>query len=277
MSTDKTTPKTTPKPGPKIERTARLRWVQLGKMVVSDKAQRELKQYRVDHLVAHFDLEQVGALVVNERHGRFFIIDGQHRHAALVEKFGEAGQVQCWSYVGLTEEEEAEKFLQLNDTLTVAAFDKYQVSVEAGRAVESDIDRIVRACGLVISQQKVEGAIGAVGTVRRVYTRGGPRVLSRTLRIIDSAWGTSGLDAAVIDGIGLLCGRYNGELQDELAVTKFKNMRGGVHGLMGKARVTKDRTGKPLAQCVAAAAVDVINSGKGGKKLPTWWKADEAA
>ena len=32
----------------------------------------------------------------------------------------------------------------------------------------------------------------------------------------------------------------------------------------------------PLNQCVAAAAVDVINRGKGGKKLPSWWKTEAA-
>jgi len=275
MSDIKSTP-VNAKPGPKIERVARLRWIPLNRMIVSDKAQRELKQYRVDRLVAHFDLEQVGTPVVNERHGRFFIIDGQHRHAAMVEKFGETHQVQCWTYAGLTEEQEAEKFLQLNDTLTVAAMDKFNVSVEAGRAIESDINRIVRSLGLAVTKQKVEGGIGAVGTLRRVYTRGGPHVLARTLRMIDSSWGSAGLDAAVIDGIGLLCGRYNGELQDELAIVKFKNMRGGVNGLMGKAALIKEKTLQPLSQCVAAAAVEVINSGKGGKKLPTWWKADAA-
>lgn len=271
-----TEPNSTPKPGPKIERQARLRWVPLHRLIVSDNAQRELKQYRVDHLVAHFDDEQVGNLVVNERAGRFFIIDGQHRAAALKEIYDDTHQVQCWSYAGLTEEDEAEKFLKLNDTLTVGAMDKYLVSIEAGRPVETDIDRVVRACGLTVTQQRIEGGIGAVGTLRRVYVRGGAHVLSRTLRIIDSAYGTAGLEAAVIDGLGLLCGRYNGELKDELAVLKLRNMNGGVSGLMGKARLIKERMGQPLNQCVAAAAVEVINGGKGGVKLPSWWKAEAA-
>lgn len=266
----------TPKPGPKIERTARLRWIPLSKIAVSDLAQREIKQSRVDHLVAHFDHEQLGTPVVNERGGKFYIIDGQHRAAAAREVYGNDHQIQCWTYVGLTEAEEAEKFLQINDVLAVSAMDKYEIGVEAGREIETDIDRIVRSCGLVVTKQKVEGGIGAVGTLRRVYVRGGAHVLGRTLRIIDSAYGSAGLDAAVIDGIGLLCGRYNGELKDELAVLKLRNMRGGVNGLMGKAAVIKDRTRQPYNQCVAAAAVEVINSGKGGAKLPSWWKTEAA-
>jgi hypothetical protein len=161
----------TPKPGPKIERTARLRWVALSRIRVSDIAQRELKQYRVDHLIAHFDPEQI-----------------------------------------------------------------------------------------------------AVGTLRRVYLRSGAHVLGRTLRIIDSSWGTAGLEAHVIDGIGLLCGRYNGELEDALIVAKLRNMRGGVKGFMGKAALIRETVKQPLNQCVAAAAVDVMNAGKGGKKLPGWWR-----
>jgi hypothetical protein len=268
--------KPTPKPGPKIERQARLRWIPLRRIAVSDIAQRDLKDSRVDYLVAHFDAEQIGAPVVNERGGKFYVIDGQHRIAALREVFGDDHQVQCWTYAGLSEEEEAEKFLQINDVLAVNAMDKYLIGVEANRDIETDIDRIVRACGMVVTKQSVEGGIGAVGTLRRVYVRGGAFVLGRTLRMIDGAFGTAGLEASVIDGIGLLCGRYNGELQDEFAVTKLRNMRGGVNGLLGKAAVIKDRTRQPFNQCVAAAAVEVLNSGKGGKKLPTWWKTEAA-
>lgn len=273
MSSDNTTPK----PGPKIERAARLRWIPLSKLAVSDQAQRELKQPRVDHLVAHFDHEQLGTPVVNERAGRFWIIDGQHRCAAAKEIYSPDHQIQCWTYSGLTQEEEAEKFLQINDVLSVAAMDKYQIGVEAGREIESDIDRIVRAQGMTVTKQSVEGGIGAVGTLRRVYMRGGPGVLARTLRIIDRSFGTSGLEAPVIDGIGLLCGRYNGELQDELMVTKLSGMRGGVTGFLGKAAVIKERMKQPYNQCVAAAAVEVLNSGRGGSKLPSWWREQDAA
>lgn len=266
----------TPKPGPRIERQARLRWIPLAKIMVSDIAQREIKPSRVDYLVAHFDHEQIGTPVVNERSAKFFCIDGQHRIAALREVYGDDHQVQCWTYVGLTEAEEAEKFLQINNVLTVNAMDKYVIGVEAGRDIECDIDRIVRSAGMVVTHQNVEGGIGAVGTLRRVYVRSGAHVLARTLRMIDSAYGTAGLEAHVIDGIGLLCARYNGELADELAVVKLRNIRGGVSGLSGKAAVIKDRTRQPYNQCVAAAAVEVINAGKGGKKLPSWWKADAA-
>lgn len=262
----------TPKPGPKIERSARLRWVPINRMAVPDHSQREFKQHHADKILAHFDPEALGCPTVNERGGKFWIIDGQHRVAAARDFYGDDHQLQCWAYVGLSDAEIAEKFLKTNDYLAVSAFDKYRVGVTAEREVETDIDRIVRAAGMHITKQKVEGGVSPVGTLRRVYLRGGAHVLGRTLRIIDSAYGTAGLEAVVIDGVGLLCGRYNGELADEVAVLRLRNVRGGVKGFLGKAALIKERTKQPMSHCVAAAAVDVINAGKGGKKLPSWWK-----
>lgn len=258
----------------KLEREARLRWIPIGKMKVNDRAQRELNQARVDHLAVEFDPELIGTPTVNERGGAFYIIDGQHRVEALkLLGWEPEQQIQCWTYIALTEEEEAERFLTLNDVLTVHALPKFKAAVTAGREVESDIDRIVRSLGLCVSRDKVPGAIGAVGTLRRVYARSGAKVLSRTLRITRDAYGDAGLEAPVIDGLGALCERYNGDLSEETAVERLQTANGGVSGLLNKAETIRRQTGNAKAQCVAAAAVEIINRGRGGKKLPDWWKA----
>ncbi len=256
----------------RIEREARLRWVPIAKMRVSPVAQRDLNQARVDRLAAEFDLELLGTPTVNERDGHFYIIDGQHRVAALIQTGWEDQQIQCWTYVGLSEQEEADKFDRFNDVLAVHAFDKFRVRVAAGREVESDIERVVRANGLVVSRDSVPGAISAVGTLRRVYTRSDAATLARALRIIRDAYGDAGLEAPVIDGIGLLCQRYNGELTEDVAIEKLARAHGGVNGLLAQAEILRRKTGNPKGHCVAAAAVETINAGKGGKKLPSWWK-----
>lgn len=258
----------------KLERAARLRWVPIGKMKVNDRAQRDMNPARVDHLAVNLDPELIGTPTVNERDGWFYIMDGQHRVEALrLLGWEPEQQVQCWTYVGLTEEQEAEKFLTLNDVLQVNALPKFRAAVTAGREVESDIDRIVRSLGLCVTRDKVPGAIGAVGTLQRVYGRSGPKVLSRTLRIARDAYGDAGLEAAVIDGIGALCERYNGELAEDTAVERLQTANGGVSGLLNKAETIRRQTGNAKGQCVAAAAVEIINRGRGGKKLPDWWKA----
>jgi hypothetical protein len=211
---------------------------------------------------------------VNHRGDWYYLIDGQHRIAALRQWLSswQDQQVQCWTYEGLSEAEEAEKFLALNDTLPVRAFAKFKVSVQAGRDTEADVDRIVRVLGLRIARGS---GISAVATLRRVYTRGGAAVLSRTLRIIRDAYGEAGLDGPVIDGIGLLCQRYNGDLSEQRAIERLSSAHGGVSGLLSRAGQLRQSTGSATAQCVAAAAVEVINRGSGGRKLPGWWRNDQ--
>ena len=131
---------------------------------------------------------------------------------------------------------------------------------------------LVEQVGLVISRDKLPGAISAVGTLRRVYTRSDGKTLGRALRIIRDAYGDPGLEASVIDGIGLLCERYNGDLNDDEAIAKLQHANGGVNGLLGRAEKIRQQTGDYKSHAVAAAAVEIINSGKGGKKLPSWWK-----
>jgi hypothetical protein len=260
----------------RVQREARLRWVPIAKMQVSPVSQRELNRARVDRMVVDFDLEQLGTPTVNLRDGWYYIIDGQHRIEALRELGWEDQQVQCWTYEGLTEQDEAEKFLKLNDTLAVNAFYKFRIGVEAGRPLECDIDRIVRSLNLRVSLDKLDGAIGAVGTLRRVYMRGGPKTLRRTLRIVRDAYGDPGLEAAVIDGVGLFCQRYAEQIEDDAVVARLSSAHGGPNGLLGKAENIRRQTGNQKGQCVAAAVVEVINAGRGGKKLPTWWNSDVA-
>jgi hypothetical protein len=261
---------TTPNVSP-ITREARLEWVPIEKMRVSTHAQRELRQQWVDELLASFDLEQLGNPTVNLRGGVYYVIDGQHRVEALRQMGWGDQQVECWVYEGLDEGGEAEAFLKLQNRLTVRALDKFRVSVVAGRAEEVAIDRVVRSLGLKITDDRVPGGIKAVGTLRRIYQRDGAQVLRRALSIVRDAYGDGGLEAATIDGIGLLCARYNGELDDAITVRRLGDIHGGVNGLLTAAEKLRLRTGHTRGHCVAAAAVDVINRGRGGNKLKSWW------
>jgi hypothetical protein len=246
--------------------------VPLNKIKVNPVAQRELKQYRVDKILASLDLDQIGNPVVNERDGWFYCIDGQHRIEAL-RQFGFVDEtIQCWTHLGLTEAEEADRFDKLNDTLAVDALAKFRVRVTAGRERECEINRVVMLNGMCVSRDQTPGAIGAVKTLERIYDRSGSKTLARTITIAHRAFGDPGLEAAVIDGLGLLCQRYNGDLNDTDAVAKLGKVAGGVNGLLGQAEVLKRKTGNARNHCVAAAAVEIINRGRGGKKLPSWWK-----
>jgi len=258
-----------------IHRTAQREWVPLNKMTVAPLAQRDLKKAWVDHLVRNFNPEAVGALTVSERDGHYYIVDGQNRAAAM-RVIGWADQrVECDVYRGLTLEQEADLFLWLNHRLNVDTLASFHIAVTAGRNVESDIDRIVQKNGLKVSREKTNGAVGAVGTLRRIYNRGGPigaELLDRTLHITYESFGDYGLSSTVIDGVAFLCERYETKFTDDEAIAAFRAVKSGVSAIRARSEHFHKQTGNAKGHCVAAALVEAINRQRRTGKLHGWFK-----
>lgn len=263
-----TAPKSTTPP-PRMERTGHLRWIAVADIHVNARAQRELRPGWAAQIAADFDPDRLTPPLLNKRGGKYYVIDGQHRIEAMHLMGWDDQELQCWVYEGLTEAQEADLFLWHNNRRSVSSFDKFVIGVTADRDDESDINRIVLACGLKVALG-TPGGISATTALRKVYSHG-PDNLSRTLRIVRDSYGDDGLKGHVLEGIGLLCARYNGDLDDKTAVDRLSSARGGLGALNTKAWGLRKQLGRSMPHCVAAAATDIINAGRGGKKLPNWW------
>ena len=249
--------------------------VAIAKIRVSSAAQRAPNQGWIDRLAADFDTEMLGYPVLNLRRGHYYVIDGQHRIEAVKRWLGDGWEKQnlsCRVYVDLSEREEAVMFLELNSIKAVTAFDKFKVAVTGNRADEVTTKKTVEEAGLKIAREKQDGNVACVGTMVKVYRRSGADTLRRALKISHESFGHQGMTNSVIDGVALVCERYNGELRDDEAIARLHSMRGGVGSLINRANVLRNQTAQSVPVCVAAAAVEAINRGRGGKKLPPWWK-----
>lgn len=248
--------------------------VALGDMVVSERAQRALKPARVDQIHASLDLDALGEPILSYRDDRYYIVDGQHRTAALARWLGdgwEAQKIKCKVYEGLSEKEEAHLFRQLNSVLRSTAFDQFKIGVTAGYEEEVKIKAIVEAAGLHISRSRSEaGAVSAIGALRTAF-RLSSKSLMFALKLASDSYGDSGLEGAIIEGFAHLHNRYDKALNDDLSVDALAHARGGVKGLLNAAEKRRLATGSSLPICVAAEAVDIINRYRKGKKLPSWW------
>lgn len=262
-------------PAKKAERSSHLTWVPLSEMKVSPRAQQKFRPAHAEMIAADFNIEALGFLVVSHRDGAYYIMDGQHRAAAAkIHGYGDQ-QLQCECYEGLTEEEEAEIFLERNTRKEPPAFEKFRIAITAGRLVECEIERVLRANGFVLSLDNLPGAVSAVATLKKVYDRAGSTTMAKSLRIVRDSYGDAALTAQVIEGVGLLCQRYNGELPAEPDVTKrLGAINGGVNGLLVQANLLHAKFGGTKANAVAGAAVDVLNRGRRGPKLKSWWAQD---
>lgn len=262
----------------RIEPTSTEEWVAFEDTRVNPEVQREFVQARADKLAANFDPEQFGTPTVNWRGGFYYIMDGQHRVAAAKIWLGEGWETQKFRakvYKGLSEQEEAETFLKLNDTMAVNAFNKFKIAVRAGRKDEKAINLIVTNLGMKVTlDRNVEGRVAAVGTLRRIYVNFGPTVLARSLEIVRNTYGNAGLEASPLMGMALFVDRYGADVDDNEVVDRLSSVSGGIGNIMNKAEREKVTMGIALKDAVAAAFVNAYNSKtpKGQRRLRSWYK-----
>ena len=255
-----------------------LRWLKIGQLQAHPRVQRKFKQPWALEIAATFDLEKLGFLTVS-RHGEsWWVVDGQHRLAALkIFGFSDDDLIQCYVYDGLTEKEEADRFLGLNRRRAVDAISEFRMGVVAGYREECDIDEAVRQQGLRIGRPDRDSftmarPISAVGSLRKAYRACGLDGLRMMLRVIRDAYGEAGFEAQIIDGISAAVQRYGDLLEEDRLVKGLTLAPGGLGGLLAASAKLHVQTGQPRAQCIAAAAVGFYNRQPGAKKLAPWWK-----
>lgn len=262
-----------------IRRTSRIRPVRVTEMRVPpvEITQRRFSKAQAEEYAQNLDLNKLGIPVLNHRDGIFWVLDGQHRVAAVKMYFApnDPGSIDCEVYEDLTDAEMADIFLGRDNRRAISRYEKFKVACTAEYARECDIRRTVEAQGLRVARTKDDGSVGAVGALTRVYDRSGSVALGQTLRVIRDAYAASAeaFDAGVIEAIGLVFHRYNGRVNAQQLVEQLAADRHGVRGVLRRAESVRERTGNLKVPCIASIVVDSYNKGKA--KLPKWWKAEE--
>lgn len=262
------------------QNSSQFKMVPLPDLNVDPEAQRALVPGWVKAHVPKFDVDQLGYIVVNKRsNGKLYIVDGQHR-VELMRAVGWGDQaIHAEMFSGLTQAQEAELFLARNDRRAVSRYAKFRVAVTAGDPMAVDIDRIVRAHGLVVSDQSRDGHVVAVDALERVYQGGGiasakdgAAALGKALTVAVQAWGNqpSSVNGRVIHAIGLIFLRYGSTIDDKDLIRKLAPFPGGAPGILGKGRSSQEIRGRPLHHCIASILVDLYNKGRRVGKIDAW-------
>lgn len=245
---------------------------------VDPATQRTLRTGHVKNIVSDFDPDFFGEPVVSHRGGHYFVVDGQHRVEALRQMGWGDQKIPVLLYEGLSLAEEAELFLMLQRRKAPSTFDKFRIQITSGDHVACDIDRIVRAQGLVLSDQQKAGAISAVVALREVYlgvglTHESPALLAKTLRLLKTAWGpiSAAFDGLLIIGAGMVLARYSGVVDEAVLAQKLARVGGGPNGIIARAKHEREIRRGRAASCVAAVMVYAYNEGRRTGKLEDWW------
>jgi hypothetical protein len=164
---------------------------------VDHRYQRELDARRVEAMTKRFSPSLMGVPVVARREdGSLVRIDGQHRCAAAISAGHGDVPVMMEVYEGLTLQQEAELFLQLNGGRTaVGAVDKYKARLEAREPVALEIQGLLKKHGLRVGKVPARNCVLAIQAVERAFHRG---TLDSTLFVL-CGWCEG--DAAAFDGL----------------------------------------------------------------------------
>lgn len=260
------------------KRAFKVRPVKIADMKVHETCQRKERPGWVRYLLEKWDFNEFGHPVVNWRDGHYFIIDGQHRIAALKAAGFTEETVECVVFENLTDEQMAAMFLRLNDRKSVARFDKFIIAVEANWPAESAVMRMVLSNKLKVGRSATRGTIAAVHSLMKAH-RYGDTVLAQTLRTLRDAFESApeGFDGVLIEGLSMVYNRYNGHTNEAQMVKALGNVKSGPVGLRRRAELIREKLDADLGHCIAAAAVETYNrSVSRGERLNSWWKEDEA-
>ena len=244
-------------------------------------AQRPFRRARGEHLARTFNPAKLGTPVVNRVDGVCWVIDGQHRLYAYRRQPGVTGDtpVRCEVYDNLSQAEMvADLFLGRNDTLNVTSFDRFYVACAAGYKRECAVREVLERLDLRVSRSPDSGSISAVGAMMRVYDRVGAEFLERALLVLRDAYAgdPESFSRGGLEGVALVLVRH-AELDNAVLVEALVKFPNGHNGLFRRADTYRERLGRPLPHCVAAAIVDVYNKNQKKRsrkhRLPGWWKA----
>jgi hypothetical protein len=242
---------------------------------VDPSVQRQLNEPRVEALKKKFNPKMLGLITASKRaDGRSYILDGQHRIAAARAK-GYTGYVAVRLYENLTVAEEAQLFLDLNDTRKVNAIDKFLVRATMGDPAAVALKGALERVGLNASAQHTGGMFAAIVALERVYSgfisKGGePRLdlVEATLQILVRAYGPkdrTAFQANTVQGIGLLIHIFGKRVSADDLVEALRSIPSDALAIKGRA--TKDLEGGTGAQGVAKVLLSIYNKGKSANRL----------
>ncbi len=258
-----------------IEKKHALKWLRVGDLKAHPRVQRsKFSPARASRIAANLDPEKFGLLIVMVEGEDLWIIDGQHRHAALLMLGWQDQKIECLVYEGLTEVEAAKLFRSQSGRTAITALDDFLVALIEHDPDAVAINEIVIASGTSIGNGH---GVSAVQALQRVYRPAGskesqPEALHKTLSVITDAWGGTreSMQGSLIDGIGRVIVTYDGMINLSDLRRKLAKYAGGASGLIGTARGVREMFGGGLPDAIATIVVNEYNKQRRSQKLPDW-------
>ena len=191
--------------------------------------QRGVEQKNVDKLIRNWNSRELYPVIVSFRDGKFNVVDGQNRIAAMRQMAGGGDViVPCMIYTGMTYEQEAELYAKLDKgkrPLTPRQHTK--ALVESGSDAKIlEIKCLVENVGFVWALDEPTGEPFEIAPIRALinaYQLLGGEAFTRMLSLMAGAWqGTpNSLKASMLSGMAVFVKTCETELSDRAFVRRM--------------------------------------------------------
>lgn len=251
--------------------TAELRKVPVDVIKIDSSYQRDLDQRWVNaHLP--WDPRKAQAVILSDRAGGPYCVDGQHRLAIARE--GGVAFVHAIVVSGLTRAGEARAFVGFQrDRRALKSWDLFKAELSGDDPTARNIVAISNHVGFRVEKTAGDNHIAAVEALKRTYKLGGELLLRRVLGVLRARWfgeskATSGL---VIYGLALFFHSAPSHPQyDEERFARIVASHSPSR-IVREAQAVADRRNAAMSSAsnVAEALFDLYNAGlKPEKRLP---------
>lgn len=165
----------------------------VGKLTIDTTYQRHTDEAHLNKLIKNWVDNYSGCLEVNHRNDDVYaVFDGGHRTKAAKTRFGDDHMLLCKVFSGLTVEEEADLFTELNKIRKpIKVIDLAKSGMKAEDPQWLQIANALNSFQLVWSVEgRVSGdrAINCWAALRGAHSHGGVAMVEQTLRLLTSIW-----------------------------------------------------------------------------------------
>lgn len=255
--------------------TGSLEWIDVSALLVDPEYQRELSPQWVRKIANEFDPDVLGVLVVSRRaDGNIYVVDGQHRVAAILEMGWHDQKVPCNVYDGLSLEDEAKIFWKPQTSRKyLAPGPRFRARLIAGEPEALKIREIVEANGFSITVNAggagPEKSISAVSALEHVHSRGAG-MLDEVMGLIRDAYGDADerVGLPIIGGLETFCQKYRGRYDRErlIKILRENTMTSIAAQGADLARVT----GADKRNAYGMTILKLYNNRLQHNRLPSW-------
>lgn len=240
--------------------TAKIIWLPVRELLPHPKVQRGFSERWAREIADTIDPDQLGLIVVVRERGHYYVVDGQHRVAAIKMALGEDQKVQCEVRDNADLSEAANTFLIRNNGLGVRAIDKFLQRVNRGDDAPRSIVATLKRQGLAISVNRGSSVIQATSSCEAVY-RKSPELFADTIRILFGAWGgdPDAYNGQLIRGLGAAL-VWNPDIAKDGMVERLAKT--SPDAILSKATVLQETQRMSKTNATADVLIGIYNKGR---------------